>query len=645
MPILSKFSGLRILIVAAAAFVAAGVLAVTATVWKLRADAIDDAYQATGNLATVLSEQTSEAVRAIDVILFDIQRELTTQGIITPTDLNEFARSASGHAILKRRLENHPRADVATIVGGDGRLLVSSRMWPVTNHDLSDRDYFNHFIARTDNSTFISVPVINRTTGKPMVFFARRLMGESNAFLGVLTVGIQIEAFKAIYEGIGLLGNQSFLFLRDDGVVLVRYPDDIGRAGEKMPVGSPWYSLVAEKGGHYRSPGFFDDQARLVSVRLVPGYPLVVNVAVAESAALSVWRHRAGMIGAGTLLAVICAGVLLLAVTKQFNQLKLSRAKLARRSYELKIAHNHLDAAVNNLAQGISMFDGEQKLVVCNKPYLDIYGLSPALVRPGITFKKILAQRKQSGGYAAAPEEFVSDMAMQVQQNVKFTHLATTADDRTIRVTAHPMHDGGWVALHEDITERHRADQLIAHIAHHDALTGLPNRIEMEQRLTEAFDNLKQHNKPFALLLVDLDRFKAINDTLGHLAGDALLKDTAARLLSCIRAPDMVARLGGDEFTVLLPTLENAETGARMFANRLISAFAHPFEISSHKIQIGVSIGVAIAPGNGSTITDLMKSADIALYRAKADGRNIFRFYESTNHYDGSPPKPVFRIA
>jgi diguanylate cyclase (GGDEF)-like protein len=412
-----------------------------------------------------------------------------------------------------------------------------------------------------------------------------------------------------------------------------------------MPAGSPWYSLVAERGGHYRSPGFFDDQARLVSVRLVPGYPLVVNVAVAESAALSVWRNRAGMIGAGTLLAVICAGVLLLAVSKQFNQLKRSRAKLARRSYELRTAHTHLDAAVNNLAQGISMFDGEQKLVVCNRPYLDIYGLCSELVRPGVTFEEILAQRKRSGGYAAAPEEFVLDMAKQVQQNVKFTHLATTANDRTIRVTAHPMHDGGWVALHEDITERHREDQLIAHIAHHDALTGLPNRIEMEQRLTAAFEILEQHNKPFALLLVDLDRFKAINDTLGHLAGDALLKDAAARLLSCIRAPDMVARLGGDEFTVLLPTLENAATGARMFANRLISAFAQPFEISSHKVHIGVSIGIAIAPGDGSTITDLMKSADQALYQAKADGRNIFRFYDSTKSNAGSSRKASLRIA
>ena len=644
-PAPKKLRGLRVLIIAATCFVAAGVLAMMFTIWKLRSDAIDDAYKNTGNLATVLSEQTSEAIRATETILFDVQRELTLRGIFTSEDLNNFANNSSGTAILKRRLENHPRADVVTIVGADGHLLATSRAWPTSNLDLSDRDYFKRFLGKNDSLTFISVPVTNRVTGKPMVFFARRLIGESNSFLGVVAVGVQIKSFKAIYEGIGLLGDQSFLFSREDGTVLVRYPDPTEKTGQKMPAGSPWYALVEKNGGQYLSPGFFDDQARLVSVRLVPGYPLVVNVALTEFAALSVWRKRASVIAAGTLLAIICAGVLLFAVSRQFNQLKLSRAELARRSNELRTALAHLGAAVNNLAQGISMFDGDHKLVVYNKPYLEIYGLSPDLVAPGTTFKEILLQRKAAGNYTSDPDSFVIEMAKQVQGGKNFRHLTSLSNDRIISVTAHPMEDGGWVALHEDITERYRADQVVSHMAYHDALTGLANRIEFGQKLNEAFDQFEKDKKPFALLLIDLDHFKSINDSLGHLAGDALLKDTAARLLSCVRAPSTVARLGGDEFAVLLSMVENAETGARLLANRILNAFGQPFEIFSHQVRIGISVGISLASINGQTAVELMNSADLALYAAKAQGRNIFRFHCSLKSEGEKEPTPRLKIA
>jgi diguanylate cyclase (GGDEF)-like protein len=188
------------------------------------------------------------------------------------------------------------------------------------------------------------------------------------------------------------------------------------------------------------------------------------------------------------------------------------------------------------------------------------------------------------------------------------------------------MPDGGWVAIHEDVTERHRTEARIAHMARHDALTDLPNRIELEDRIQAALLRT-QKGEQAAILSLDLDRFKQVNDTLGHPIGDALLKLVAERLRHVVREEDTVARMGGDEFAIVqLGAFQPG--GATNLAQRLIDAISAPYEIDGQQIVIGTSVGIAVAPTDGDAAPALLKSADVALYRAKTDGRGRYRFFE-----------------
>ncbi|MBB4003821.1 EAL domain-containing protein [Aurantimonas endophytica] len=178
-----------------------------------------------------------------------------------------------------------------------------------------------------------------------------------------------------------------------------------------------------------------------------------------------------------------------------------------------------------------------------------------------------------------------------------------------------------------DVTERRKAEARIAHMAHHDALTNLPNRVLFRERLDRALGGIRQRDEKLAIFCVDLDHFKSVNDTLGHPIGDKLLQAVADRFRDCLGERDIVARLGGDEFAVIQPAV-STPAEASILARRLIEAVSAPYEIEGHQIVIGTSIGIALAPGDGNEPDVLLKNADVALYRAKADGRNTFHFFE-----------------
>jgi diguanylate cyclase (GGDEF)-like protein len=196
-------------------------------------------------------------------------------------------------------------------------------------------------------------------------------------------------------------------------------------------------------------------------------------------------------------------------------------------------------------------------------------------------------------------------------------------DGRTIAYAIRPLPDGGGVATHEDVTEQRRIEARIKHMAHHDALTDLPNRVLLRERLEGALKG----DAPVAVLWLDLDRFKEVNDTLGHAVGDGLLKAAAERLQGCVRERDTVARLGGDEFAVI-QTGADQPLGATTLALRIIEAISEPYQINDHRIVIGASVGISVAPHDATDAHQLLRNADLALYRAKNEGRGTYRFFE-----------------
>ena len=294
----------------------------------------------------------------------------------------------------------------------------------------------------------------------------------------------------------------------------------------------------------------------------------------------------------------------------------------------LQEQHRRFDVALNNMPHGLVMLDADMRLIVCNQSYQTMFGMSPDVVRPGTTMREVLGHSVARGNYRhlnLTGEQHYANFvaALHSGKQVANRHLA---DGRIIRSMHQPMPQGGWVAIYEDITERHRAEESIAHMARHDALTQLPNRTLLLERMAEGLERVASASEPMAVFYLDLDNFKAVNDTLGHAIGDKLLRTIAERIRGAVREEDTVARLGGDEFAILQRA--SSPEAAEGLARRLVETLYATIDIDGHEIISGVSVGVALAPKDGNAADHLMKCADLALYRAKAEGRGTFRFFE-----------------
>jgi len=309
------------------------------------------------------------------------------------------------------------------------------------------------------------------------------------------------------------------------------------------------------------------------------------------------------------------------------EKLDQTLGELSSTSKDLITQNVRFDAAVNNMSQGLLMFDSSARLAIINRRYYEMYGLSPDIVKPGCTPQDVLRQRQQNGTFSGDPEPFANSLMSMMSQHKTSERTSELPDGRTIALVHTPMAGGGWVTTHEDITERRRSEAKISHMALHDGLTNLPNRLffreEMENRLTHLGRDQK-----FAVLCLDLDHFKSVNDTLGHPIGDKLLRQAAERLRGCLRDGDSVARLGGDEFAILQGSITQLSDTTTLMA-RIIDVIRAPFNLDGQQVVVGVSIGVALAPADGVNPDQLLKNADMALYRAKGDGRGTYRFFES----------------
>ncbi|HEY1545260.1 MAG TPA: EAL domain-containing protein [Xanthobacteraceae bacterium] len=294
---------------------------------------------------------------------------------------------------------------------------------------------------------------------------------------------------------------------------------------------------------------------------------------------------------------------------------------------DLQTQNMRFDAALNNMPHGLAMFDGEQRLVVSNRRYADMYRMTDEQVRPGTPLRDIIRNRIADGIYAAADPEDDLHKRLALIATAPTTRIEELSDGRSIVISRQSMPNGGWVITHEDITERRRAETQIAHMAMHDALTDLPNRFMLRESLEQALTRVKR-GEIIALHYIDLDRFKAVNDTLGHLVGDEVLKAVADRLRGCVREIDTVARLGGDEFAVIEMALAHPNDAASL-AHRLKNAVRAPYLIDGNQVIIDASIGIALSPADGVTVEELLKNADLAAYAAKAAGRGKFRFFEA----------------
>jgi diguanylate cyclase (GGDEF)-like protein/PAS domain S-box-containing protein len=285
-----------------------------------------------------------------------------------------------------------------------------------------------------------------------------------------------------------------------------------------------------------------------------------------------------------------------------------------------------LQTILNNMSQGVVMFDSETRLIFRNQRYLEMYGLLPESAQVGIFLRDLLDNRIQTGTLLEEPDEYIARLRENIANGHTFTHIVTLPDGRSFSTVSKPIAGGGWQATHEDITERQQSEEKVAHMVRHDTLTDLPNRLLLRERLEHELKRVKR-GECLAVLCLDLDNFKSVNDALGHPIGDELLRLVADRLRGCTREPDTVARLGGDEFAIIMTQMQQP-TDAANLAKRIRASIVKPYQIDGHTIVIDISIGISIAPDDAIESDPLLRNADMALYGAKADGDGAYRFFE-----------------
>ncbi|RVC40651.1 EAL domain-containing protein, partial [Mesorhizobium sp. M4A.F.Ca.ET.090.04.2.1] len=297
-----------------------------------------------------------------------------------------------------------------------------------------------------------------------------------------------------------------------------------------------------------------------------------------------------------------------------------------RAELELKEQHRRFDAALANMSQGLLMYDADGKMIVRNERFLELYNVTAADFPLGTTHRDALERLVELGIYTKidVDSEVAKTEACRKAAKIHSTYRHLS-DGRTLLVTRRPM-SGGWVATFDDVTERQLVEERMTHLAHHDTLTNLPNRSMFRERLDKALSEATV--APMAIFSLDLDRFKAVNDTFGHPAGDWLLKCVAERLQRCLRnETDVVARFGGDEFAIIQFNVKGADDAERL-AKRIVEVIGKPYRDKSRDMHVGISLGIALYPNDGKDADTLLKNADMALYRGKSEGRNVYRFFE-----------------
>ncbi|MHB1103847.1 MAG: bifunctional diguanylate cyclase/phosphodiesterase [Devosia sp.] len=300
---------------------------------------------------------------------------------------------------------------------------------------------------------------------------------------------------------------------------------------------------------------------------------------------------------------------------------------IEQREQALRTQNVRFDSALSNMSQGLSMFDAEGRLIVSNPQFATLYDLPGTLVTQGASLKEMIEHLVGQGLYETpGAERYVLKAQQMAAEAHAWEEAVELRNGRIISIAHQPMAGGGWVSTHADITEKRRVEAQIAHMARHDALTGLPNRVLFRANVEEGLRHLGTHES-LAVLSLDLDRFKNVNDALGHPIGDALLREVSLRLLNCIGENASVARLGGDEFAIV-QTGARQPNGATALAQRVIDVIFHPFEIEGHHIVIGATVGLAFAATDGKDPDTLLKHADLALYRGKGDGGGTYRLFE-----------------
>ena len=537
------------------------------------------AVQSTGNLARAFEESTRHTISQIDQVLLSVRAFSAALG--ERFDFNQWART-----------QTLPDKMTTAIWMVDRTGLTVAGTLPVPpGVSIADRPHFRAQLDPTRDELFISRPVHGRVSGESTIQFSRKLLGPHGEFAGVTVFSLDCAELSRFYQTLDL-GNGFVSLLSADGTILARGPINPEMIGITISNREAFGDVLRRRSGAIRYRGGLTHVEQIASFRHLQDFPLIVMVGLDTDTVFQQYRslrEHVVLSGAAVTLAIGLIGMLWL--------------QQKRRS----VASRHaLTITLETISQGILMVDGRGRIPVVNPRALDLLELadetSPAVRKRAASRAVELASRDAANHPRTVPIAGSGGTGIggAGEPGLASRFETVRADGTIIEVRSHGLADGGFVHTYTDVTDQRLADARVRYLAHFDTLTGLANRVQLRQCIWQFLDQPTGAQLLTAFMMIDLDGFKGVNDTLGHDVGDELLVAVARRLQALVREGDFVARLGGDE----------------------------PVQVGGHQVRIGASIGIAFHPNDGQNGDTLLKHADIALYCAKANGRGTFRAFD-----------------
>ncbi|MYM69461.1 EAL domain-containing protein [Pseudoduganella sp. FT55W] len=589
-----------------------------------------------------VQSQTEHYVKAMEAhVLYSIQSvDLSLIGFANAIKMLPAKQSHSPETmsdVLSSRGSSFNSDYWISFIDPKGNAVATSTGTNIFGTSYADRDYFKvHLDNSHKGKLYIGEPAIGKVSKKRLFYLSRRVETAKGEFLGVVVAPLSVDRYVKVFENSRFNSDISITLVHGGGKIIARVPNfELAFARDLGPT-ALFDNVRRASSGTYKTVSVIDGLTRIFSYRVIEGLPLIIVVGSNDTESARLLQQNYLIAGAGlTILLLLMLGAghfsLRTYTRQEERELRYRTLYTASREMERQLLANEESLKLTGLlfensGEGMMVTDHDGKILTVNPAFS---------VLSGYTEKELIGHRAYELASGRNDEEFFDRMFECVTNTGywkgELWQRNRDGEEVLVSMLVNTVYDEvgnpyRYVALLSDITKKKASEELIWRQANFDALTGLPNRRMFHEHLRQEMKKTDRSQLPMALVFVDLDYFKEINDTLGHDKGDILLKEVATRLSSSVRSTDTVARLGGDEFTVILSELHNAGDVVRT-AQEILKKMSTPFQLGENLAHISSSIGITLYPEDGKDAETLIKNADQAMYAAKQQGRNRFNYF------------------